>query len=57
VRRRSAGNHDVVNIFHVELSARSHTFFSWWTPPEPLLEEHAPRVDAVVPPAVDATRR
>jgi hypothetical protein len=57
VRRRSAGNHDVVNIFHVELSARSHTFFSWWTPPEPLLEEHAPRVDAVVPPAVDAARR
>jgi hypothetical protein len=43
-----------VNILHTELHARSHAFFSWWTPPEPFLEDRARRVD-VATPTIDAT--
>ena len=45
-----------MNIFHTELNARSHAFFSWWTPPEPLLEERIRGAD-VVTPMVDAAER
>jgi hypothetical protein len=31
--------------FRIELERRSTTYFSWWQPPEPLLE-HARRDDA-----------
>jgi len=43
-----------VNIFHTELNARSHAFFSWWAPPEPLLEQRPGPADGVTP-TVDAT--
>ena len=39
------GNASDVNIFHAELHARSIRFFSWWSPPEPMVEHRAPRMD------------
>jgi hypothetical protein len=45
-----------VNIFHTELNARSHSFFSWWTPAEPLLEDRTSDVD-VLTPMLDTAQR
>jgi len=45
-----------VNIFHTELNARSHSFFSWWTPAEPLLEERTRDVDGLTSTADVAPR-